>query len=126
MSTIGIVCDNTCFNYGPGDDTPTQIYGVPFQNLGGMPFALDFYPTDYTLTINGITHTEPLSTITATVDGWEVHIPLVNNVYGIAFEQQELCVTTPGVPEPATNVLLAIGMVALAVAFYQRRKVVTL
>jgi hypothetical protein len=120
MPTTGIICDNTCLGFSPGDDSFDFKFGPDFGNLAGKPFSLVDSGVDYALTINGVTQHVPYSEITAadptlgyasgTLQFYEV---LVNNPYGVAFEQQYMCIPT-AVPEPATWLLMLIGFAMVA------------
>src|SRR5580765_470576 len=121
MATIGIVCDNTCLNFAPGDDTPDFLFGAPFGNLAGQHFMLVQTPADYLLTINGVTLVVPLANITVAdptlgfpSGTLQFRETLLNNPFGVAFEQEYLC-PTPGVPEPATWALMLLGFIAVAI-----------
>jgi len=125
MSTIGIVCDNTCLNFALGDNTPDFLFGPAFDNLAGHTFSLTQTASNYLLTINGKTLAVPFSEITVadpslgfTAGTLQFREILVNNPYGVAFEQEYLC-PTPGVPEPATWLLMLAGLGILA-AFKRR------
>lgn len=50
--TTGTICDNACFWWRPGDNTPDYLglFGPVFGDLTGQPFTLDISATGYSLT----------------------------------------------------------------------------
>ena len=129
MSTTvltGIVCNNTCFGFKEGDNTPDYLglFGPAFGQLIG-PFELDISATGYSLTVNvhslpfsfndphlSISFNSPL--LASFSPGAFEFIATGNNAFGIAVAETEFfCPTvepfTPGVPEPATWALMLIG-----------------
>lgn len=122
MSTIsGIVCDNTCIGFSPGDDTPDYLalFGPTFGQLGSQPFSLNLGTLTDLLTIGGHTFTwavsDPHVSISFTspllasfTPGAAMFTAIGANPFGIAVAETEfLC----AVPEPATWALMLLGFV---------------
>jgi hypothetical protein len=135
MTTIiaGDVCGNTCLGYQPGDNTPDYfgLFGPVFGELTGH-FELDIGATAYALTINGHTltfglhdphysmsFTNPL--LSSFAPGAFEFVAVGTNAFGIASAETEFLCPVPGVPEPATWLLLLAGMGIFA-AFHNKRR----
>jgi PEP-CTERM motif len=123
---IGQVCDNTCFGYQPGDNTPDYLglFGPVFGELIG-PFTLNIGATDYALTINShtisfpfndphlsISFTDPL--LASFAPGAALFTATGFNPFGIAVAESEFLCPIPGVPEPATWLLMLVGITLAA------------
>jgi hypothetical protein len=136
--TTGTICDNACFWWRPGDNTPDYLglFGPVFGDLTGQPFTLDISATGYSLTINShtltfglndphysISFTDPL--LTSFAPGAVLFQATGANPFGIAVAEAEfLCDPPPAVPEPSTWAMMLIGFAGLAFAFrLSRRKV---
>lgn len=122
---LGQVCDNTCFGYQPGDNTPDflGLFGPVFGELVG-PFSLDIGAANYSLTVNGhtlsfpfadphlsISFTDPL--LASFSPGSFLFTATGANPFGLVTETEFFC-PVPGVPEPATWAMFVIGFAILA------------
>jgi hypothetical protein len=135
----GIVCNETCFGYGPGDDTPDYLglFGPVFGNLMGKPVELIVSDAGYSLTINNhtltfglsdphfkISFTDPM--LSSFGPGAALFTATGLNPYGFAVAEAEyLCLDppVPGVPEPATWAMFMIGFVGIGFAFRRKRRI---
>lgn len=142
MSTIilnGEVCTNTCLGYSPGDDTPDYLalFGPAFGDLMGKPVQLVITDsTHYSLTIGGhtlafdagnphysVSFDNPL--LASYPAGSALFTATGINPYGFAVAEAEyLCLNppVPGVPEPATWMLLLLGFAAMALTKWARTR----
>ena len=134
--TTGTICDNACFWWRPGDNTPDYLglFGPVFGDLTGQPFTLDISATGYSLTINShtltfglndphysISFTDPL--LTSFAPGAVLFQATGANPFGIAVAEAEfLCDPPPAVPEPSTWAMMLIGFAGLAFAFRLSRR----
>jgi hypothetical protein len=118
----GEVCSNTCFGFGVQDNVPDYLglFGPAFAELVG-PFTLDIGASNYSLTINGNTIVFGLNDPTRQIvfnspllasfaPGAFEFIATGNNPFGVATAESEFLCPTPAVPEPATWVLLLVGL----------------
>ena len=135
----GTICDNTCLNYAPGDDTPDYLglFGPVFGDLIGRPFSLDITATGYSLTINGHTLTFGLNDphysisfnsplLSSFAPGAALFQATGANPYGFAVAEAEfLCDPPPAVPEPATWAMMLLGFLGLGFASRQSRRKVS-
>lgn len=111
----GILCDNTCFSFSPGDNSPDLgLFGPAFGDLTGKPFHLVLGDGFDSLTINGHTVSwmvgDPHYSITPNGDGSYEFVATIQNQWGLTSMFEQLC---PAVPEPGTFVLMAIGLLAV-------------
>lgn len=134
MSTTGIICDNTCLGFQPGDDTPDYLglFGPVLGDLMGQPASLQVGAMGYSLTINGhtqtfglsdpflhISFTDPLlasfapGSVEFTATGSTVNPYGFTNLFGFAVPEVEFICPIPGVPEPGTFMLLAAGLLLM-------------
>ena len=126
----GIVCDNTCLSFAPGDNTPDifDVFGTPGAALTG-PFTLNLGTLVDSLTIDHHTFTWSVSNPHFSVGLADPSLGFVagarefiaTGLYspgGFAGPETEfLC---PAVPEPATWLLMLAGLGIFA-AFKRRR-----
>ena len=129
--TTGTICDNACFWWRPGDNTPDYLglFGPVFGDLTGQLLTLDISATGYSLTINShtltfglndphysISFTDPL--LTSFAPGAVLFQATGANPFGIVVAEAEfLCDPPPAVPEPATWALMLIAFADLGFAF---------
>jgi hypothetical protein len=106
--TTGTICDNACFWWRPGDNTPDYLglFGPVFGDLTGQPFTLDISATGYSLTINShtltfglndphysISFTDPL--LTSFAPGAVLFQATGANPFGIAVAEAEFLCDPP-------------------------------
>ena len=122
---LGDVCSNTCFGFQPGDNTP-DYFGLWGPINGEVTGAFILTPTS--LTIEGITHVlNAHDTITVNPVEFPGAIRFQEsglNQFGFGVPETEYLCPTPGVPEPATWMLMLLGF-ALLGGFYGRRRIVS-
>jgi hypothetical protein len=129
----GIVCDNTCLNYVPGDRVPDylHLFGPAFGDLGGKTVDLLGSNGIWTLTIGGqslsfsqndpnyqISFTDPL--LASFNPGAAMFTAIGVNPYGFAVSEFEPLCITAGVPEPSTWALMILGTAFLL--WYAKKK----
>ncbi len=134
MSTIvlGNVCDNTCLGYTPGDNTPDflGLFGQPFAQLSGT-FTLNLGTLTDSLTINNHTFTWAVtnphfSIVTSSpllasfAPGAFEFVATGTSAYGIGVAETEFLCPIPGVPEPATCLIMLVGFAGIFAAFKKR------
>jgi hypothetical protein len=129
----GIVCDNTCLSFAPGDNTPDifDVFGTPGAALTG-PFTLNLGTLVDSLTIDHHTFTWSVSDLhfsivtssplLASFSPGAVEFIATGLVSpgGFAGPETEFLCPVPGVPEPATWLLMLAGLGIFA-AFKRRR-----
>jgi hypothetical protein len=129
----GVICSNTCIGIQIGDNT-LDIYGL-FTTPGAEatgPVTVTIDALDNVLATDGhplpagvtadVSFTAPaLSSFPA--GAFELTAVGPPNIWGyMPKEVEEICPAIPGVPEPSTCLLLAIGLVICAALFPKKAR----
>ena len=124
---FGNVCDNTCIGFEKGDNTLVIYNGLPWPILTELSgaFEFKFSGSVYSLTVNGatlnFTPTDPhvhvsfnAPELSSFVPGaFKITIDGLISTVGFSGPMVDYYCPVPGVPEPSTVCMMAVGLLMI-------------